>query len=60
MRLKHDSRYQPDGVYTSGRATRNMDRFPIRKDGNTIVIDLDRVFHSDADKDAWAAASLAV
>jgi nitrite reductase/ring-hydroxylating ferredoxin subunit len=57
---KHDSRYQPDGVYRSGRATRNMDRFPIRKDGNTIVIDLDRVFHSDADKDAWAAANVAV
>ena len=21
---KHDSQYQPDGVYTSGRATRNL------------------------------------
>ena len=28
---KHNSRYQPDGVYTSGRDTRNMDRFPIRR-----------------------------
>jgi nitrite reductase/ring-hydroxylating ferredoxin subunit len=57
---KHDSKYQPDGVYTAGRATRNMDRFPIRKDGNTVVIDDGRVFHSDTDKDAWAAASVAV
>lgn len=57
---KHDSKYQPDGVYTSGRATRNMDRFPIRKDGNAIVVDVDRVFHSDTDKDAWTAASVAV
>ena len=57
---KHDSKYQPDGVCTSGRATRNMDRFPIRRDAASVVIDLDRVFHSDIDKDAWAAASVAV
>lgn len=29
---KHDSRYQPDGLYTSGRATRNLDRFQSDKD----------------------------
>ena len=57
---KHDSRYKPDGEYTSGRATRNMDRFAIRKDGASVVIDLDRLFRSDEDAAGWAAASVAV
>src|SRR5207253_9283476 len=26
---KHHSKYQPDGTFISGKATRNMDRFPI-------------------------------
>jgi nitrite reductase/ring-hydroxylating ferredoxin subunit len=57
---KHDSKYQPDGVYTSGRATRNMDRLPIRKDGANVVVDIDKAFHSDLDASAWAAAVVAV
>jgi Rieske Fe-S protein len=44
---RHDSQYRPDGVYTSGRATRNMDRFPIRREGDTLHVDVTRVFHSD-------------
>jgi Rieske Fe-S protein len=55
---KHHSNYQPDGVYTSGRATRNMDRFPIRRDGNSIVVDASRVFQSDKDPSGWAAATV--
>jgi Rieske Fe-S protein len=54
---KHDSKYQPDGTYTSGRATRNMDRFPIRRDGASLVVSLDRVFHSDVDTAGWAASA---
>jgi Rieske Fe-S protein len=57
---KHDSKYQPDGTYTSGRATRNMDRFGIRRDGDSLVVDLDRVFRSDQDPAGWAAATVAV
>ena len=53
---KHDSKYQPDGVYTSGRATRNMDRCPIKRDGSTLVVDIDNTFHSDTDAAGWAAA----
>lgn len=57
---KHDSRYQPDGVHTSGRATRNMDRYAIRRDGDAVVVDLHRWFQSDKDPAGWAAAALAV
>jgi len=53
---RHDSKYQPDGVYTSGRATRNMDRFAIRRDAASLVVNLDRFFKSDTDAAAWAAA----
>lgn len=57
---KHDSKYQPDGVYTSGRATRNMDRFAIRRDGTSIVVDLQRLFQSDIDAAGWASAVASV
>jgi len=55
---KHDSRYTPDGVHTSGRATRNMDRFPITKDGTVVVVDVSRVYRSDQDAAGWAAATV--
>jgi nitrite reductase/ring-hydroxylating ferredoxin subunit len=57
---KHDSKYQPDGVYTAGRATRNMDRFGIRRDAGTLIVELDRLFHSDTDAAGWAAATVAL
>lgn len=57
---KHDSQYQPDGVYTAGRATRNLDRYVIRRDGDTVVVDLHRWVQSDKDPAGWAAATLAV
>ena len=57
---KHDSVYKPDGTYTSGHATRNLDRFPIRRDGGSVVVSLDRVFKSDQNNAAWAAAGVDV
>jgi nitrite reductase/ring-hydroxylating ferredoxin subunit len=57
---KHDSQYQPNGVHTSGRATRNMDRYVIRRDGDSVVVDLHRWIQSDKDPAAWAAAAIAV
>lgn len=57
---KHDSQYQPDGVHTEGRATRNMDRYVIRRDGNSVVVDLRKWVESDKDPAAWAAATIAV
>ena len=51
---RHDSKYTPDGTYTSGRATRNMDRYPIKRDGASIVVDLSGVFRSDQNGAGWA------
>jgi len=57
---RHDSRYTPDGVYTSGRATRNMDRFPLKRNGNTLVVDVSRLIQSDTQKAQWEAAAIAL
>jgi Rieske Fe-S protein len=53
---KHESKYTPEGVFTDGRATRNMDRLAIRKQGTQVIVALDRLFKSDQNAAEWAAA----
>lgn len=55
---KHDSKYAADGKYIGGRATRNMDRLTIKRDGNNAVVDLSKLVKSDADPAQWAAAMI--
>lgn len=55
---RHESRYTPDGTFTSGRATRNMDRFPISRAGTEVVVDLTKVYRSDAEAALWKAARI--
>jgi nitrite reductase/ring-hydroxylating ferredoxin subunit len=57
---KHDSQYQADGVHTSGRATRNLDRYVIRREGDVVVDALHHWIQSDQDSAAWSAATVAV
>lgn len=57
---KHNSRYQPDGTYTSGRSTRNLDRYPVRRDDAMVVVDTARVWRADNNPAEWAAATVAV
>jgi Rieske Fe-S protein len=56
---KHHSRFLADGEYIkdSGRATRGMDRFAVRKDGNNVVADLDKLYQEDTDAE-WKTAFL--
>jgi Rieske Fe-S protein len=55
---KHHSRFQPDGVYIpdSGRATRGLDRYAIRKDGSNVVVNLDKLFQEDDNEADWKVA----
>jgi Rieske Fe-S protein len=55
---KHHSRYLGDGEYVkdSGRATRGLDRFAIRKDGNNVVANLDKLYQQDDEAAQWSAA----
>jgi Rieske Fe-S protein len=57
---KHKSKYEPDGTFISGRATRGMDRFGLRRSGAEIVVDLSKVYQEDKDKAAWDAAAVRV
>jgi nitrite reductase/ring-hydroxylating ferredoxin subunit len=53
---EHQSRYQPDGTFVDGRATRNMDRFAIRHEGGDVVVDIDLLYRSDKQPNEWKAA----
>ena len=57
---KHDSQYQPNGTYTAGRATRNLDRFAIRREDSFVVVDLRHWFESDKNPAGWASAVIQV
>jgi len=57
---KHHSKYRPDGSFIEGRATRGMDRFAIRRDGDKLVVDLDKLYQQDTDLEAWKAAVIQV
>ena len=53
---KHHSKYQPDGEFIEGRATRGMDRLAIQRQGNDLLVDVDKMFKEDEEKAAWNAA----
>jgi Rieske Fe-S protein len=57
---KHESKYQPNGTFMSGRATRNMDRLTIRRDGDSLLVDLSHIIKSDVDPSGWAAAAISL
>ena len=57
---KHHSKYQPDGTFISGRATRGMDRFAIRRDAGNVVVNLDDLYQQDKNPDQWTAAVITV
>ena len=55
---KHNSRYTPEGKFIDGRATRNMDRLGVKRDGNNVVVDLSDMIKSDQKPSEWAAAAI--
>ncbi len=52
---KHKSRYKPDGVFIDGRATRGLDRFAVRRDGEKLMVNLDALYEEDRNAE-WKAA----
>jgi len=55
---KHHSKYRPDGIFISGRATRGMDRFTVTRSGSEIVVDVNAMHKEDGDRAGWDAAVL--
>jgi nitrite reductase/ring-hydroxylating ferredoxin subunit len=53
---KHKSRFEPDGTFIDGKATRNMDRYGIQRQANDVVVDLGKLYKEDEDRAGWIAA----
>ena len=57
---KHKSKYQPNGSYISGRATRAMDRHPIRREGSTVRVELTTKVRRDKELERWESEHVRV
>jgi Rieske Fe-S protein len=57
---KHHSKYQPDGTFISGRATRSMDRFSLSRSGNDVVVNVGAMHKDDVDHAGWSSSVIAV
>lgn len=57
---KHKARFHPDGAHASGRRTRALDRYEIRRRGATLVVALEALHRADRDSAAWEAAWVTV
>lgn len=53
---KHNSRYEPDGTFVDGRATRGMDRFGVALEGASIAVDTASMHKQDVDPAGWTSA----
>ena len=53
---KHKSRYRPDGVFIEGRATRGLDRFAVRAEGEQLMVNLDVLYREDENRAQWTTA----
>ena len=57
---KHKSKYTPQGSFISGRATRGMDRFAIRRQGSTVIVNVDELYQEDENGAEWKSALVRV
>jgi len=53
---KHKAQFTPDGTHDRGRASRNLDRHAIRREGARLVVDTSVQLRADLDTPAWTAA----
>ena len=63
--LETDDRKLPDRIrrmneFISGRATRGMDRFSIKRIGNEVVVDIAAMHQDDQDHAGWVSAVVAL
>ena len=53
---KHKSTFEPNGTFISGRATRDLDRYAIRRDANNVAVDVGKLYREDENRESWIAA----
>lgn len=57
---KHKARFLADGAHVSGRGNRDLDRYGLRRQGETVVVDLSKAYRQDTDRSAWGSAFIAL
>jgi len=57
---KHPSRYRADGTFIEGRATRGLDRFAVKREGDNLLVNLDALYREDENAAQWTAAFVAL
>lgn len=57
---KHHSKYKPDGEFISGRATRGMDRYAVRIQGDQLMVNINKLYRQDRDPKGWDNAYVSV
>jgi nitrite reductase/ring-hydroxylating ferredoxin subunit len=57
---KHKARFFADGEHASGRRSRNLDRYALRREGHEVVVDTGTLYREDAHTAAWHAAAIAI
>jgi nitrite reductase/ring-hydroxylating ferredoxin subunit len=57
---KHKARFLTDGQHASGRKTRNLDRYPLHREGREVIVDTSTLLREDLEGSAWQSAQLAV
>jgi len=53
---KHKARFTPNGAHDSGRGSRDLDRYSVSRQGNSVIVDLGSPLRADTDGVAWRAA----
>ena len=57
---KHKARFAADGQHLSGRGSRDLDRHPVRRSGDTLVVDTSVLLRADRDTERWSSAVVAL
>ena len=53
---RHEARFMADGSHFSGRESRDLDRYGIRRTANEVVVDIGALYRRDSDPEAWTQA----
>ena len=53
---KHKARFGADGAHVSGRGSRALDRYHLRRAGGEIVVEVGRLYRADRNRAEWEAA----
>ena len=57
---RHKARFRADGAHDSGRASRDLDRYDVRRQGEELIVDFDALLRADVDAAAWSLAMVKV